>query len=82
VGDFKYCQDCQEELLPAFLQADNAAVIAIASANKQVGAVAEKFGIKKVYSTYEDLLNDEEIDAVYIPLPNRLHREWVEKAAE
>ncbi|WP_342514883.1 Gfo/Idh/MocA family oxidoreductase [Sporosarcina sp. FSL K6-1522] len=72
----------QEELLPAFLDAKNAVVTAIASSNERVGSIAEKFGIQKIYSTYEDLLDDEEIDAVYIPLPNHLHREWVEKAAE
>ncbi|SKB02610.1 Gfo/Idh/MocA family protein [Sporosarcina newyorkensis] len=72
----------QEELIPAFLEADNAVVTAIASSNKQVSSIAEKFGIQKVYSDYDSLLDDKEIDAVYIPLPNTLHRVWVEKAAE
>ena len=39
-------------------------------------------GIKKAYGSYEQLLADEEIDAVYIPLPTSLHVKWVVKAAQ
>lgn len=47
-----------------------------------VHAVAGKLNIPKAYESYEALLDDPEIDAVYIPLPNDLHKQWVEKAAE
>ena len=40
------------------------------------------FGFEKAYYSYEELLNDEQVEAVYIPLPNQLHKEWVEKAAK
>ncbi len=42
---------------------------------------AAEFGIAKAYSSYEDLLGDHEITAVYIPLPNELHLPWTLRAA-
>lgn len=44
--------------------------------------VAQEFHIPKPYGSYEDLLKDPDIDAVYIPLPNHLHKEWTLKAAK
>lgn len=43
---------------------------------------AEKFSIPKAYDHYQALLDDTEIDAVYIGLPNHLHKEWMMYAAE
>jgi predicted dehydrogenase len=43
---------------------------------------AAGLGIPKAYGSYEELLADREIEAVYIPLPNHLHAEWVKKAAD
>jgi predicted dehydrogenase len=43
---------------------------------------ANKLGIPKFYGSYEELLKDPEIDAVFIPLPNHLHEEWIKKAAD
>ncbi|MGC7101343.1 Gfo/Idh/MocA family protein [Amycolatopsis lurida] len=42
----------------------------------------EKLGIRKVHDSYEALLADPEIDAVYIPLPNALHAAWSTRAME
>lgn len=73
----------QKALLPAFGRADNAKVIAIASSSlKKAETVANKFGIEKAYEGYDSLLDDPEIDAVYIPLPNHLHKHWVMEAAK
>lgn len=71
----------QTELIPAIKRADNAEVVAIASRDSKVYNIAKKLEIEKAYESYEALLEDKEIDAVYIPLPNHLHKEWVFKAA-
>ena len=44
--------------------------------------MAQTLGIAKTYGSYEELLADEEIEAVYIPLPNHLHVPWSIKACE
>ncbi|HDJ33927.1 MAG TPA: Gfo/Idh/MocA family oxidoreductase [Bacteroidetes bacterium] len=57
--------------------------MAIASrSRKKAAAFAAGWGIPRAYGSYEDLLNDREIDAVYISLPNHLHAEWIRKAAD
>jgi len=45
-------------------------------------AVADNLGIPRAYGDYESLLDDEGIDAVYVPLPNALHAEWTKRAAD
>lgn len=67
--------------IPGMVQADNCELYAIAGrdANK-VNDFKEKFGFVKAYTDYDALLNDADISAVYIPLPNHLHYEWVMKA--
>ena len=42
----------------------------------------EKFGFEKAYGSYKELLDDPEVEAVYIALPNTLHYEWAVKAME
>lgn len=71
----------QEAVIPAIVEAQIAEVIAIASNSGKAKEVASRFNIPKAYESYEELLNDPEIDAVYIPLPNSLHAEWTIKAA-
>ena len=46
---------------------------------KKADEFANTFSTKSYYE-YEDLLSNKDLDAIYIPLPNSLHREWVEKA--
>jgi predicted dehydrogenase len=56
---------------------------AIASRSKQKAqAAAAGYRIPAAYGSYEELLADREIEAVYIPLPNNLHLEWIKKAAD
>ncbi|HLR70687.1 MAG TPA: Gfo/Idh/MocA family oxidoreductase [Pseudogracilibacillus sp.] len=73
-----------DQLIPAIKKASNAKVTAIATSSdtNKVTTIAEQFHIEKVYSSYEDLLNDPQIDAVYIPLPNHLHKEWTIRTAK
>jgi predicted dehydrogenase len=72
-----------EQVIPAHMEADNGVVIAIASRSKSKAAeLAKRFGIPKAYSSYEDLLSDKNVDAIYIPLPTSQHIEWSLKAAK
>src|SRR5690348_18152540 len=58
-------------------------VAAIASRNlEKAEEAARALGIRKAYGSYEELLLDPEIEAVYNPLPNQLHVPWSVKAAE
>jgi len=60
-----------------------ASVVGIASRDAEKAAQeARKLGIPKSYGSYEALLADPDIDAVYIPLPNHLHAAWVKAAAD
>ena len=72
----------QTQLIPALKRAENAEIIAIASRNEKVHEIAERLGILKAYESYEALLTDPDIEAIYIPLPNNLHKEWVICAAK
>jgi xylose dehydrogenase (NAD/NADP) len=68
---------------PAVQSSQNGELLAVASRDAQrAREFAEKSGIPNYYGSYEGLLNDESIDAVYIPLPNSMHREWTIQAAE
>jgi predicted dehydrogenase len=72
----------QRRVLPAMLNCERAEIAAIASRSiDKAKAVAAKFSIPKVYGSYEELLADPEIEAVYNPLPNHLHVEWSIRAA-
>jgi D-xylose 1-dehydrogenase (NADP+, D-xylono-1,5-lactone-forming) len=72
-----------ERLLPAFAKAANAELVGIASRSlDKAQAAAKAAGIPRAFGSYEALLDDPGIDAIYIPLPNTLHDEWTRKAAE
>ena len=63
--------------------AEGAAVVAVASRDAdRARAWAAEHGVGRGYGSYEELLRDDEIDAVYIPLPPALHAEWTIRAAE
>jgi predicted dehydrogenase len=69
--------------IPAMQKGDWSEVTAIASRDKRKAeAAAKALGIPKAYGSYEELLADPEIDAIYNPLPNHLHVPWSIKAAE
>ncbi|HEX8165362.1 MAG TPA: Gfo/Idh/MocA family oxidoreductase [Beijerinckiaceae bacterium] len=64
-------------------QAANVSIDAIASRDPdKARAAARQFGIARTYGSYDALLADPAIEAVYIPLPNHLHVEWAERAAD
>lgn len=72
----------RKALIPAIQLAHNAEVSAISSQSGSQDHIANEFGIEKSYSSYEQLLEDDNIDAVYIPLPNSYHKKWVIAAAK
>ena len=62
------------KVIPGMLKSKQLDVVAISSRNlKTAKAWAEKLGIPKAYGSYEEMLADPEIEAVYNPLPNHLH---------
>jgi len=72
-----------KKVIPAMQLGEFSTVAAIASRNlSSAQQAAAKRNIPKAYGSYEELLADPEIDAIYNPLPNQLHVPWTIKAAE
>jgi predicted dehydrogenase len=72
-----------DKVVPPMHRAPKCRVKGIASRSlDKAQAAAAKYGLAHAYDSYEALLSDAEIDAVYIPLPNHLHVEWIIKAVE
>jgi predicted dehydrogenase len=71
-----------EKVIPAMQGGERCEVTAIASRSlARARSAARSLGIPKAYGSYEELLADPEIDAVYNPLPNHLHVPWSVQAA-
>src|SRR5260370_21816600 len=71
------------KVIPGMQRGAWSEVSAIASRDKKKAEeAAGKLGIKKAYGSYEELLRDGEVEAIYNPLPNHLHVPWSIKAAE
>jgi len=69
-------------MAPAIGNARNARLVAIASRTaEKAAAAAEQYSAERAVTGYDALLADPEIEAVYIPLPNAFHEEWVLRAA-
>jgi predicted dehydrogenase len=70
-------------LIPGIQGSLTGSLLALASRDgSKAKAWAAEFGIPRAYGAYQQLLDDPEIDAVYIPLPNELHKPWVLAAAD
>ena len=73
----------REKVIPPLRRADRCEVVAIASRDAaRAREVAGRLGIARSHGSYEELLADPEVDAVYNPLPNHLHVPWTARAAE
>lgn len=69
--------------MPAMNEAASATLLALAARDPaKAQAAAESLKIPRVYGSYDALLADPDIDAVYVPLPNQLHFEWAVRAME
>lgn len=67
--------------IPGMQKAENCRLYAIAGRSMEKAAAYQKeFGFEVAYGSYDELLADPEVEAVYIPLPNELHYAWVMKA--
>ena len=65
------------KVIPGIRKAARCEVVAIASRDgEQARAVADQLGIPSAHASYEALLADPGVDAVYIPLPNHMHMDW------
>jgi D-xylose 1-dehydrogenase (NADP+, D-xylono-1,5-lactone-forming) len=72
-----------EKLLAGAREAEDVDVVAVGSRDRARGeAFAQRHGIGRVHGSYEDLLADADVEAVYIPLPNSLHVPWSITALE
>ena len=68
-------------MIPGMKLADNCELYAIAGRSlEKARDFAEKYGFEKYYGSYDELLADPEVQAVYVPLPNDIHIKWVEAA--
>jgi D-xylose 1-dehydrogenase (NADP+, D-xylono-1,5-lactone-forming) len=71
-----------QAVLPALTACPLTRVVSVASRDATAAAdVAAKFGAVRSAGEYGAVLDDPEVEAVYVPLPNGLHREWTERAA-
>ena len=72
-----------KKVIPAMQRGEHTEVTAIASRDLgNARRAASALNIPKAYGSYEELLRDPEIDAIYNPLPNHLHVPWTAKAAQ
>ena len=72
-----------DRLIPAFHESKISDLVAVASRHEdRAMEFADQHQIPRTYGSYDELLADNSIDAVYIPLPNHLHREWAIRAMD
>jgi len=78
------CSDfARRQTIPAMLETPSVELIGIASrASEKAESFRSQFRLRRGYGSYEALLADPEIEAVYMPLPSGLHAEWMIRAAE
>jgi len=66
----------REQLCPAILDAGHQVYALATGSTKPTQDWVDLFGVEVIYTDYEQLLHDPNVDAVYIPLPNHLHVDW------
>ena len=72
-----------ERVIAAIQQSDGCELVAIASRDKtRAQQTARTYGIERSFADYDALLQDANIDVIYLPLPNHLHVEWSIRALE
>jgi D-xylose 1-dehydrogenase (NADP+, D-xylono-1,5-lactone-forming) len=75
--------DINRKVIPGAHASEKVELIAVASRDQaRAEAYAHEWAIERAYGSYEALLDDADVDAVYIPLPNTMHREWSIRSLE
>ena len=70
-----------EKVLAGAARSDAVDVVAVASRDRErAQELADRWGLSTAHGSYEDLLADDRVEAVYIPLPNGMHHEWTMRA--
>jgi len=84
IGVLGYANIAMKAILPAIESLpSHFKLMAIASTNaKKQFAIRSKYPDINIFTSYQDLIDFKQIDAIYIPLPNSLHYEWIKKALE
>ena len=73
----------RRQTIPGMQQAEHISLYAIAGRKpEKAKSYQETFGFQKAYGSYDELLADPEVEAVYIPLPNDIHCEWTVRALQ
>ncbi|MDD9205964.1 Gfo/Idh/MocA family oxidoreductase [Georgenia sp. 10Sc9-8] len=72
----------RQQVIPAIRRAGAGEVLAVSSASGGAREYAAELDIPRAYGSHEELLADPDVEAVYLPLPNARHREWVVRAAQ
>lgn len=82
-GVLGYARIAKNAFIPGLQKSSNSQFYAIASRDaEKLNECRQKQNCSKFFSSYDALLDDPEVQAIYIPLPNSLHREWTIKAAQ
>lgn len=80
-GVLGYARIAKNSVIPALNRAGNSEFYALASRDQaKLEECRSQFNPSKLYDSYQGLLDDPQVQAVYIPLPNSLHKEWAIKA--
>lgn len=75
--------DINRKLLAGAAESDDVEVVAVGSRDLgRAQEFAREWGIERAYATYDELLADPDVEAVYIPLPNTMHSEWSIRSLE
>jgi predicted dehydrogenase len=75
--------DINRKLIPGAHASPKVELLAVASRDKgRAESYAREWKIERAYGSYDELLADPDVEAVYIPLPNNLHGEWTIKAVD
>lgn len=82
-GVLGWARIARENVAPAIQRSSNSEFHAVGSRDAaKLEQCRSQFKVSRTYPSYDELLRDTEVEAIYIPLPNSMHREWTIKAAE